>query len=186
MNSLEILKFLSAIPSHTVGVFPADKIPRLWTKPVAFIFNTQDNSLPGQHWVAVYVSKNGHGLFFDSYGLPPYINNNIRRLRKNCERLTWNTRSLQSESSSVCGQFCIMFLDYMSRGFKMSDFVKNFTKDVKRNDKIAECYVKKLKYESKYKRKRLYRFHIHSKKYSGRGVNSCLRIQNCNCKTLSY
>ena len=74
----------------------------------------------------------------------------------------------------------------MSRGFKIADFLNNFTKDLKRNDKIAESYVNKLKYESKYKRKRLYYFYIQSKKYSGRGLNSCLRIQNCNCKTLSY
>ena len=63
MNSLEILKFLTQIPEHTVGAFPADKIPRLWTKPVALVFNTQGNSLPGQHWVAVYVNRNEQGFF---------------------------------------------------------------------------------------------------------------------------
>ena len=40
----------------------------------------------------------------------------------------------------------------------MFDFIKNFTKYFKRNDKIAEWYVKKLNYESKYKRNRLYYF----------------------------
>lgn len=186
MNSLEILKFLSEIPSHTVGVFPADKIPRLWCKPVAFVFNTQENSLPGQHWVAVYVSKNGHGLFFDSYGLPPYIKNHIRRMRKNCDRFKWNTRPLQSDSSSVCGQFCIMFLDYMSRGFKIADFLKNFSFDFKNNDKIAARYVERLKRKLKYKRSRLNSVANHSQKYFGRGINGCFRIQNCNCKTLIY
>ena len=107
---------------HMLGVFPAVKIPRLWTKPVTFVFNAHGDSLPGQHWVTVYVNRYGNGLFFDSYGLPPYVINHIRRLRKNCRKLTWNTELLQTESSKVCGEFYIMFLDYMCRGLTLKDF----------------------------------------------------------------
>ena len=185
MNSLEILGFLSKIPSHTVGVFPADKIPRLWTKPVAFVFNTQGNSLPGQHWVAVYVNRNGQGLFFDSYGLPPYVINHVRRIRKNCKQFTWNTRPLQSDTSNVCGQFCIMFLNYMSRGNKMKDFINIFTTDLRRNDKIAKSYVERLKRKSNNKKKKRRDTSIsQSEAAFGNGLNDQRRLQNCNCKTL--
>ena len=186
MNSLEILRFLSSIPSHTVGVFPADKIPRVWTKPVAFVFNTQDNSLPGQHWVAVYVDRNGQGIFFDSYGLPPYVINHIRRMRKNCKQFVWNTTALQSESSNVCGQFCIMFLRYMSRGLKMRDFLNKFTTDLKLNDRIAAHYVNRLKRNARYKINHRNHAYSHSSEYFGKGISRGLRLQNCNCKTLPF
>ncbi|CAB0044380.1 unnamed protein product [Trichogramma brassicae] len=54
MNSLEISRMLSRISDHTVGVFPADRIPKVWTKPTAFILNTDDHTKPGMHWRFYY------------------------------------------------------------------------------------------------------------------------------------
>ena len=69
------------MPNYKAGVFPANKKSRHGTKSVAFVFNTQDNSLPEQHRVDVYVNPNGLGVFFDSYGLPQYIANHVRQIR---------------------------------------------------------------------------------------------------------
>ena len=132
MNSLEILKTLSRIPSHTVGVFPADQMPRGWTKPTAFVVNTDGHTKPGMHWIGIYVDTEGNALYFDSYGLPPYVPDHIHRLRKNCKTFRWNTTLLQSATSDVCGQYCIMFLYYMSSRLGFTRFLENFSDDLKK------------------------------------------------------
>jgi hypothetical protein len=65
----------------------------------------------------------------------------INRLRRNCKRFRWNTIQLQSVSSDVCGQFCIMFLDYMSSGLGFEKFLENFSADLVKNDDVARNYV---------------------------------------------
>ena len=66
----------------TVGVFPADQIPWVWTKPTAFVVNTDHHTRPVMHWVAVYVNKSCDGLYFDSLGISPVIPDHINRLQK--------------------------------------------------------------------------------------------------------
>ena len=144
MNSLEILKTLLLIPYHTVGVFPADKIIEKWTKPCAFVFNTDLHTQPGAHWVAVYVDKNANAWYFDSYGLPPFVRHHLRAIRKNCRCLRWNTRQLQSTNSAVCGQFCILFLHFLSTAGTMNQFIIIFSDDLHKNDRISAEYVKKM------------------------------------------
>ena len=44
---------------------------RLSRKKSVCIVNTDDSSLPGQHWIAVYSSGRGRCDYFDSYGFSP-------------------------------------------------------------------------------------------------------------------
>lgn len=141
MNSLEILQLLAHLPNHTIGVYPSDKIPKKWTIPSALVFNTDNSKRPGIHWVSVYVDKNQCGCYFDSYGLAPFVPSHINRIRRNCKNLRWNTVQLQSESSTVCGHFCVMFLYYMSIGFGLEKFLEIFGKDCEKNDAIVEEFV---------------------------------------------
>lgn len=122
-------------------MFPADQIPRTWMKPTAFVFNTDKHTKPGMHWVAIYVDCNNEGYYFDSYGIPPFVPDHINRLRKNCKHFRWNVKQLQSETSDVCGQFCLMFLHYMSNGSGFKSFLRNFSDDLKKNDSIARSFV---------------------------------------------
>ena len=39
--------------------------------PFSYIINSEPNSEPGEHWIAVYFDKHGLGKYFDSYG--PFI-----------------------------------------------------------------------------------------------------------------
>ena len=142
MDSLQILKNLSTnIREHTVGVFPADQIPKVWTKPTAFVINTDDHTKAGMHWIAIYVDNSCNAFYFDSFGLPPFIPDHINRLRKNCKRFRWNSVRLQSANSNVCGQYCIMFLHYMSKGLGFHKFLKNFSDNLSQNDDIVRRYV---------------------------------------------
>lgn len=144
MNSLELLNALSRLPVRTVGVFPADQIPVVWEKPCALVFNTDDSTKQGSHWVAVYVDRYGAGIFFDSYGLPPAIPQHVDRLRRNCHIYDWNIQQLQSIDSSVCGHYCIDFLFYMSSGYSMDHFCTLFSSNTVENDKLSVTMYKRI------------------------------------------
>ena len=70
MNNNQIQQILSRIPTQAVGAFAVDQIPLAWTRPIAFISNTQRHNKSGLHWVAIYVNKNGDVWYSDSFGVP--------------------------------------------------------------------------------------------------------------------
>lgn len=144
MNTREILQCLQHIKFHTVGVYPADRIPHVWGNPSAFVFNTQKHNQHGAHWVAMYVDKNGVGWYFDSLGKAPHIPDHLRRIQRNCRLFSWNNIRLQSEYSNVCGHYCIMFLHYMCSGMGVAQFLSNFSQNLAKNDAIAKKFVEKL------------------------------------------
>lgn len=49
---------------------------------------------------------------------------------------------LQSATSDVCGQYCIMFLHYMASGRGIRHFLDNFTADSDKNDDVVKNFVK--------------------------------------------
>lgn len=154
MNSLDILQTLTQIPpQHAIGVWPSDLIPKKWGKPAAFVFNSDNSKKPGTHWTATYLDVKSHGYYFDSYGMPPFVPDHIDRLRENCKTIRFNNKQLQSESSTVCGQFCIMFLHYAAYGIELQKFFDLFSDDLKKNDSIVEKFVANLQNNAKKKRK---------------------------------
>lgn len=145
MNSLEILQHILKIKNHNVGVFPSDKIPIKWIRPSAFVINTDAHNRPGTHWVAIYLAKNGNVSYFNSLGKSQIITNLEKLIRKNCKIYRHNTIQLQSKYSSVCGQYCIMFLNFMSKGMCMDTFINTFfTSKLHENDTLVERYVTSL------------------------------------------
>lgn len=137
MNSLQVQRALAHVAARTVGVFPADQIPQHWERPCALVVNTDDSSKPGTHWVAIYVSADGHASYFDSYGLPPTVEAHLDRIRRNSTSYEWSIPQLQSIDSSVCGQFCIAFLFYMSHGYDLRRFCSLFSTDTVENDRLS-------------------------------------------------
>lgn len=78
---------------------------------ISCIVNTDPSSRPGQHWVAFFLAPHGKLEFFDSYGRPPThfgFPLNSQMLEPAC--FEYNTLSLQADSTSVCGQYCLVFL----------------------------------------------------------------------------
>lgn len=125
-------------------MYPADRIPHVWGKPCAFVFNTQKHNQCGAHWVAMYVDKKGVGWYFDSLGKAPHIPDYLRRIQRNCKLFRWNSVRLQSDYSNACGHYCIMFLLYMSSGVGNTQFMQNFSQNLVKNDVLAKQFVKKL------------------------------------------
>lgn len=71
------------------------------------------------HWVALKVTNDLHGFYFDSYGMPsPQI------LVNNLHKLYYNTNIIQDLRSSHCGLYSIYYLYYMNK-FKNPDQALN-------------------------------------------------------------
>jgi hypothetical protein len=75
MNSLQIMNILKNDPfTKTVftNVLPLDRLPHETRKKRrGYILNTDPSDKPGLHWVAMYLTEDGKGEFWDPYGQAP-------------------------------------------------------------------------------------------------------------------
>ena len=118
-----------------IGVFPFDYFPNQRLQAPSnsfyFVFNTDSSSKPGTHWLACYYDLPSNTLeFFDSYAQTPNFYN--LTLPKNLTQEI-NQTPLQSEFSTVCGQYCIYYL--VSRLSGKSTSVSQFSKTLSRQYK---------------------------------------------------
>jgi hypothetical protein len=74
------------------------------------------------HWVALYIHNN-KAIYFDSFGV--IYPNVVREFCKNKE-LEYNSKELQNINSGFCGQYCLMFLNYLQHGYSLKDFTDMF------------------------------------------------------------
>jgi hypothetical protein len=143
MNSEQLfvaLQFFNRMhgEAYSIGVYAADKLPSRYSKPAALIANTDEQGKPGTHWVAIYIPKSGKSEYFDSYGLPPFVKHHILFLNK----VTWthNRKEMQSLTSNVCGNYCLMYLASRMNGHTLKDFQNLFTADLNANDiQVLTC-----------------------------------------------
>ena len=101
-------------------VLSIDQLPS-YAIPGAYIINTDPSYLPGQHWIALFVSSGGVVNYFDSYGRPPPVD--LRHILPS--HYTWNTRKLQGIFDSDCGLYCLFFLYYRCRGYPINSIINN-------------------------------------------------------------
>ncbi len=115
MNTVQISKCINSDPilyRECAGVLAVNKIPKPDGFPFAFITNIDPDTLPGSHWVAIYMDKGGQTEFFDSYSQNPEMRQIVLYLKKHGCNLRCNTEELQGPFSSTCGQFCIYYLHH--------------------------------------------------------------------------
>jgi hypothetical protein len=150
-----------------LGVFPRDLIPKVASIlhfPASCVVNSDTSRKKGEHWIAFYYSNRNTCEFFDSYGLQPafyniHISPNV-----------YNTQCLQSNQSTVCGQYCIYYLYHRSRYQSLHRILKYFTSNCKLNDIIVAKFTNK---------------HLHSRKRFHRCKSSCPINQCCHCHNLN-
>ena len=117
------------------GVVPKDGLPKtIDALPTAFVCNTDDGDEPGEHWIALYLSSDGRGEYFCSYGLSPLHAAFSTFLNKHCSEWTHNSKRLQSPLSNVCGQYCVAYIMFRCNGSPMRTFVNAFRSDLVAND----------------------------------------------------
>lgn len=139
MNTSQINNLLKHYKNF-IGVFPKDMLPEY--KVGTLIANTDDSSMPGEHWIAMTLNSDKTGEYFDSFGLPPLHNEFIKYLNVHCPKgWIFNNATLQSLSAQTCGHYCVIYASLRCRGYKYKDVLSLFTNSKFVNDKIAERIV---------------------------------------------
>lgn len=145
MNADEIA---SALRSNDVtgtifcGVYAADSVPITFAVlPASCVVNTDPTDEPGQHWIALFQCQAGVLEYFDSYGKDPAYHqlHLLPLITEN--RLVKQDYKLQSDLTTVCGQYAMFFIYNRCIGKSYSDILKLFSRDVYANDKMVRRFV---------------------------------------------
>lgn len=124
------------------GVFPLDGILPPEKYPSAYVFNTDPRGQPGEHWIAIYLTFDQKGEYFDSYGLPPLQHQFLSFLKKHSLTWAYNDITVQSLTSDVCGEYCIFYLLQRCRGHSLNTIVNMFSRThTEDNDFLVSDYI---------------------------------------------
>lgn len=109
-------------------------------KDNSFVCNTADSHSEGEHWIAIYINSIGCGEYFDSYGFGP---NRVFKdfLETYSHNWTYNTISLQTPLTTVCGQYCVCWLHAKGQGYDSETIIDNL--NVCNSDKHVLDFVNK-------------------------------------------
>lgn len=129
------------------GVYALNEINLLVKHvPFAIIVNTQPRWEPGEHWVAIFISDKGKGVYFDPYGLPPLQNEFYNFLNRNCRVWKYNTVTIQGPQSLKCGEYCTIYVACRCSGREHKNELSLFSSiHLSQNDATVDLYMKKLK-----------------------------------------
>ena len=78
-----VLKKFRVCKNVFKGVFAADNLPKYFTRPAAFVVNTDKHNLPGSHWIAMFIDQKNTCFFFDSFGMPPTVEDHVNFIATN-------------------------------------------------------------------------------------------------------
>ena len=146
MNNLEIecsLLHNSITKQHFGGIYNVDTLPlTIHKKPCLIVMNTDLSSGPGEHWIAIYVTKQGICEFFDSAGNNPIFYGIEHFLISYGPRFTFNTKRLQDYNSETCGHFVLYYAFKRCQGLSLENIVRDFNDlPLKRNDELVKRFV---------------------------------------------
>lgn len=143
MNTLEIKKILKKIKCST-DVFCLDALPtQIHRKPFGIILNTDRCHEPGEHWVAIWLSQDETGEYFDSFGFPPLLPEISTFLDNICANgWIYNCVQIQSYSASTCGLYSISYLQNKCNGKSLNEFISVYSQSPEDNDlKISNMFI---------------------------------------------
>ena len=131
MNSKQIADILNRYPrikNCFIGVFSSDMLvdpaAAKSSYPYCFVANTAASSKSGEHWVAFFVLDPTTVEYFDSYGLEPSVKS-FKKFVSHFPNFTHNSTPLQGYST-MCGQYCVLFLIARQYGHSLESIVKRF------------------------------------------------------------
>ena len=116
--------------------------------PAMLIVNTHLSTMPGEHWLAIYITKHKQGFFFDSFGNPPDYDNfpsEINKfLVKNCTNISYSRKQVQSNYATTCGQHCVFFLYHIHKGVPYTTILKMYGPVLECNDCMVCRFVGRI------------------------------------------
>lgn len=125
-----------------LGVFSINQLPRkLPHLPALFIINTNTSNLPGQHWKAIYVSKNGEGEVFDSLVSPVSLMLN-HWMNEFTRKWTVSSTVLQNPLSPSCGAYVLYYVMSRLNYSSLKSCIAPFSTDVFDNDMRMEQFMR--------------------------------------------
>ena len=136
LTNFEIQKYYKNEPRFN-GVFSRNNLPKK-IKDGAYVINLDEYADVGTHWIALFCNRN-EIVYFDSFGVE-HVSEEIKKFVGN-KNIKANIFGVQA-NNSVCGYFCIGFIDFMLAGKKLTDFTSMFSPhDFKKNDDIILSYL---------------------------------------------
>ena len=99
--------------SGYIGCMSKDEFTTIKNELNYLVINLEDSDAGnGTHWVCL-LNSNTYCYYFDSFGFPPP--ENVRQIIKRDlnKRIVYNTSQIQNEKSSLCGYYCLYFIDWM-------------------------------------------------------------------------
>ena len=143
MNSDVIDRVLKKHCAIYRGVFACDELSDAVLRPSTIVVNTDPANRPGRHWICIYFDEDGHGEYFDSFGLRPKIVFE-RYMNKHCTAWTFNKKQMQSLVSRFCGHYCIWYCMMKFRRVALDALVNAMSNDTGLNDFLVHRFVCKM------------------------------------------
>lgn len=127
MTNVEINALLRRHLGCYIGCYMSDTLPvRVRLRPAFLVVNTDPNSMPGDHWVAITLLSNDKAEYFCSGGAAPRVPAIKAFLNRNCHEWTYSRYELQSQHARTCGAFCCVYLYQRSQGMSYKKFLRQF------------------------------------------------------------
>ena len=147
LTTLDLENFIDNYADKTtknafLGIFPINLLPVKIPHhlPILFVVNTNPSNLPGQHWKAVYVSKDRNGEVFDSLAMP--IDLRLEHwMNKFCRKWTVSKLTLQNPFSPSCGAYVLYYILSRLCFNSLNACLAPFNENVLMNDRIVEEFV---------------------------------------------
>ena len=130
------------------GVFASDKLPELSSGiSHAIIVNLDKSYNPGTHWCAIFISAHGDLVYFDSFGMYPYVPSVKHFITQHSRTLQYNTVPIQSLLSKTCGLYAVYFIERMCRGDNLNKIVSKFNpySSSWNDNRIIQMYEQRLR-----------------------------------------
>lgn len=85
------------------------------------ISNTDTAEESGSHWFALFKTSTDSIEYFDSYGTIG-IDNDVRKMiSSSFAESVYSIQRMQGDNTSVCGQYCLLYLLLRARGYLMKE-----------------------------------------------------------------
>lgn len=120
---------------------------------MGIVFNTDESSGPGEHWMAMYIDLSGQNLdkqpgiyFFDSFGSDPSkeIKELIKEIKNSDKQIDYfvshNDKSFQ-DNTYACGFYCMHFIEHMLEGYPFRKYLQSGINDETMKRYIYQCYL---------------------------------------------
>lgn len=130
------------------GTFSCDKVSgEQLGKQYIIVVNTVSSENTGEHWVLFYQPNKHNIIWFDSLAnkfesYSTCFTKIFHKLTKN-KQIIKNEQALQSDSSNLCGVYCIYFAIHLALGKDINTIIGKFSRNKLKNDQLICNWFKK-------------------------------------------